>query len=137
LESSPTTIEKTILCCSAKGHLCQGTSFSDIPDITDIAKASFQRHETHLGDFEIMITGFIYVESNGSVLAPLWTFYKLLLEDFVHNFGQDSYKVGFASHYYLISKEENVLSVNQNSIEEMYRQNCVFCLKSVYLVSIS
>jgi hypothetical protein len=56
-ESSPTTIEKTILCCSA-----QGTSFSDIPDITDMAKASFQRHETHLGDFEITISGFIYVE---------------------------------------------------------------------------
>jgi hypothetical protein len=67
LESSPTTIEKAILCCSAKGHLCQGTSFSDIPDITDIAKASFQRHETHLGDFEIMITGFIYVEC-----SPKW-----------------------------------------------------------------
>ncbi len=71
--------------------------------------------------------------ANGFVLAPLWTFYKLLLEDFVHNFGQNSYKVGFASHYYLISKEGNVLSVNQNSIEEMYRQNCVFCLKRVYL----
>jgi hypothetical protein len=28
----------------------------------DMAKASFQRHETHLGDFAIMISGFISVE---------------------------------------------------------------------------
>jgi hypothetical protein len=55
-ESNPTTIEKTILCCSAKGHLFQ--TFQTLPDM---AKASFQRHETHFGDFEIMISGFIYV----------------------------------------------------------------------------